>query len=69
MIRKVYTTTEEFLTQNTQLGTRLPFARDTAVLKTSGEPTGRIGISIKKGSQGLPFFIMPARSPCSRPIR
>ena len=56
MIRKVYTTTEEFLTQNTQLGTRLPFARDTAVLKTSGEPTGRIGISIKKRKPRASFF-------------
>lgn len=35
MIRKVYTSIEEFQTQNAQLGTQLPFSQDTAVLSTS----------------------------------
>ncbi len=34
MTRKVYTTTQEFQTQNTQLGTQLPFTKDTVVLGT-----------------------------------
>lgn len=35
MIRKVYTSAEEFQTQNAQLGTELPFRQDTGVLNTS----------------------------------
>ena len=34
MTCKVYTTTQEFQTQNTQLGTQLPFTKDTVVLGT-----------------------------------
>ena len=34
MIRKVYTSFEEFLNQNRELGTALPFSQDTGVLKT-----------------------------------
>ncbi|MBQ3084068.1 MAG: flavin oxidoreductase/NADH oxidase [Clostridia bacterium] len=34
MIRKVYTSTEEFHIQNNALGTTLPFSQDTTILKT-----------------------------------
>ena len=34
MIRKVYTSVEEFQTQNTQLATGLPFLQDAAILRT-----------------------------------
>lgn len=35
MMRKVYTSAEEFQTQNKELGTELPFLQDTSVLNTS----------------------------------
>ena len=41
MTRKVYTTIEEFQTQNALLGTRLPFAQNTAVLGTPLTVGGR----------------------------
>lgn len=41
-MQKVYTTFDEFKEQNTQLGTGLPFAEDTAVLSTPLEICGKV---------------------------
>jgi len=59
MIRKVYTTTQEFQEQNKMLGTALPFAQDTTVLGTAftiGDKTipNRLVCQAMEGCDGTP---------------
>ena len=59
MNRKVYTTREEFLTQNEALGTDLPFAEDTKVLETplqvrSKTIANRLVCQAMEGCDGTP---------------
>ena len=59
MIRKVYTSVEEFQTQNTQLGTGLPFLQDTAILRTpltvgSKQIPNRLACQAMEGCDGTP---------------
>ncbi len=42
MVRKVYTTVQEFATQNEELQTALPFSEDTSILKAPFTVAGKV---------------------------
>ena len=62
MVRKVYTNTEDFKTQNTQLGVDLPFAQDVSILRQPlqvGSKTihNRLACQAMEGCDGTPIFL------------